>query len=357
MAATVTKKELTEKDGLKLRLALNGTARVFYYSDETEASIEESFKYLPHDVKLVRFAEGSVGVISDCFILYAVAMLGASTPEVICTFLRVLQKKYKELLVPDMTSPDAILRRLTALAGCGFVYKHRYKVPTTLYYYGEMTDITVALYSIADDGVNLVNQKLKKKVTTNQWFQAKPISELIGWGAASYVGVTFADLSGQMFRDFEQGVYRTRSAGTVLMPAAVKVDLKNKDHPGCVGFIPAFLHRSRDYQTDSDYEAFCYRFANNVSQYLYYCDSHKRYGRAVVVVQDNDDLVNAAFWIHKSGSLEGNLDRVFFTGESAFRGAKSLKEKFLMMRKDDSAEGGFVIVPANPDFAWLSRKK
>ena len=348
-------KKLTEMDALKVRMALNGTSRYFYYDDAVMESVEGRFSYLHHDIKLLRFAQSTVGVVSDCFILYAIPLLGASTTEAICAFLRILQKKEKDLSIPDMSDHSSALRRIDTLVSCGFVYRTSYISLNTV---GseKLKESHVVLFSVTDEGVSLLNQRLSRRVVPNQWFQAKPISELIGWAACSYAGVVVADHAGSHFLDFQQGYFRTRNIGTVIMPVIVKTDLKRREKPGFIGFAPAFLHKNKPFQREGDYEDCCIQFASSIAQYLHFCDKKKRIGRIVIVVENNDDLVSAAYWLHRAGVLGENYDRVFFTGESILRGTKSLKDRFLSAQDDSDAEGGFIIVPASPDFVWLTQR-
>ena len=353
--ALALKNKPTERDAVDLRMKLNSTARYFYYDTAVLQSVEGIFKYISHDLKLVRFAQGSVGVVSDCYILYAIAILGSATVETICLFLKVLSKKEKDLAIPDLSNKDSVVRRLEVLVSSGFVYRTNYTSVTSVNS-DKPRGSVVVLYSSTDDGIGLVNQRLSKRIVLNQWFQAKPLYVHIGWAAASYVGVIVADHAGAHFCDFQQGLYRTKALGTIMLPPVVKIELKKKSEPGYVCFVPAFLHRNAASQRKEDFEESCFLFANTITQYLYYCDMKGRIGRVCVVVENNDDLVNAAYWLHRAGALKDNSDRIYFTGESVLREARSLKDKFLSVIEDEEAEGGFIIVPASPEFVWLSQK-
>lgn len=343
-------KGFTEADGVAIRSNIDSGRRVFQYSKEVTDTLEKHFVNLDRDIKLYRFATDSVGVVGDCYIIYAVAVLGACQMNAICSFLHSMKQRDPELSIPDMTVTDNVQRRLTTLVKCGFIFRHQYAITVDPEAKDEEDRIThVTLYSVTDDGIQLVNQKLGKHLTSNIWFQAKPISELMGWAASSFVLTAVAAQQG--FHEFQQGVFRTRAIGTIIMPALVKTDLNTKkDHPGYIGFMPAFLVHNKSIQTDNDYRDSCFRFVSSIAQFFYSNDLKQRYARMVVVVQDNDDLVNAASWIQKDGTLKEDYDRIFFTGEGALTATGKLDGNFLRLMADPKDPSGFSIIPAEPDF-------
>ena len=340
------KKEPTELDAVPVRESFSEGNRRFICPEEVRVTVDTQYESLPHDVKLERFAKGTLGVVSDCYILFAVAMLGFADREAIFSFLKAIRKVNKELRIPDINDVDTGLKRLTNLVHSGFLFKHKYKLDNRG---RDSEDLYVTIYSITTDGLRLVNQKLGKRIIENKWAQAKPFSEVVGWACAAYVASCIANQSG--FHEFNQGLYRTRDIGTVIMPPVVKTELNAaKEHPAYVSTLPAYLRFDSTYQTQNDYKDACYRFVNTISQYFYTNDVKQRYGRMVIVVEDNDDLNEAATWMHRVKNLVDYYPRIFFTAEGALRSTGRLYGNFLCMREDPADKENFVILPGEPDF-------
>lgn len=340
-----------ELAAVKIRELLDDPCRRYRFDDEVNSTYSMKYRYMTHDTQLLKFSESTTGLVSDCWILYIISLLGAADRESIFNGLMALKRVERDIAVPDIrgTLEDkrSALHRLEELTKCGFLYKHSYVVDTSHGKEKMTTDVT--LFSITPGGIQVMNMCLSKRIISTEWFQAKPLYELVGWGAASYIGTHIALQKG--FHDYEQGIYRTRSIGTLKISAIVKVDVEGKDdHPAYIGIIPAFLHFDEYRQTKSDFKKACFGFVNKISQYFYYEDTRGRYTRVVVPVESNEDLVSAASWIKAAGTIDDKLDRIFFTGEGALRSTEKLDGNFLKMRLDDKAEGGFVIVPARPDF-------
>lgn len=341
------KKGLTAFDAIPLREKLSSNKRVYIYNEDVLQSYEKTFRYTEKNRQLLYFAQDSVGVVGDCYIAYAVSMMGAADKRTIIRFLADIKSVEKELSIPDPSNPDNIDRRLDTLIKDGFLFSHHYKVP-----YDDGSGVVqvrdLVIYTIVDDGVSLVNNRLGKKVVSNTWFPAKPLYELIGWACANYVATMIGAQTG--FREFMQGVYRTKAIGTVMFPVRVKQNISTQeDHPGYLGIFPAYLYFNKRAQTEHDYRDACFRFANSVSQYLYQTDIQKKYGRVVIAVQDNDDLVEACTWLSKIEALHDNYSRIFFTGEGLIKENGGLSGSFMRMNKADNDEG-FEIIPAFPDF-------
>lgn len=343
--------EPTELDAVPVRESFTKGFRRFICPEEIKETYEKHYESLPRDVKLLRFAQGSLGPISDCYIMYAISLLGFADRETIFGFLHAIRRVNKELYIPDIADNDSAAKRLANLYHSGFLFMHQYFVPGTDK--EDDYDTYAKLYSITSDGIQFMNQQLGKRVVENRWLQAKPLQEVIGWACASYVAVCIANQNG--FHEFNQGLYRTRDIGTVIMPPVVKTELNEaKEHPAYISVIPAYLRFDPSYQAKNDYKDVCYRFVNTISQYFYNNDVKNRYGRVVVVVEDDDDLMEAASWIHKTGNLKEHYPRIFFTAEGALRSTGKLDGNFLCMREDPSDPNSFNILPAQPDFIRLS---
>lgn len=344
------KKVLTELDAVPVRESFQAGYRRFRCTDDIRDTYDKNYNSIPRDVKFERFAAGSLGVVSDCYILYAIAILGIADRETIFGFLQAIRKINKELSIPDITDNDTAMKRLANLVHSGFIFIHEYQINESK---DEDENTKVKLFSITPDGLQLMNKKLGKRVIENKWFQAKPFSELVGWSCASFVSVCMANQTG--FHEFNQGLYRTKDIGTVIMPPVVKTELNvKKEHPVYLCTIPAYLHYDGSYQTHNDYEDMCYHFVNTISQYFYVHDLKKHYCRMIVVVEDDNDLMEAASWINKAENMRVFYPRLFFTAEGAIRSTGRLAGNFLCMKANDSDPNDFEILPATPDFIRLS---
>ena len=341
-----SKKALTQFDAIPLREKLSSNKRVYIYDEDIFMSYDKNFRYTEKNRQYLLFAQDSMGVVGDCYIAYAVSMMGAADKKTIIRFLADLKSVEKELSIPDPSNAENIDRRIDTLIKDGFLFSHHYRVP-----YddgsGVVQERDLVIYTIVDDGVALVNNKLGKKVVSNSWFPAKPLYELIGWASANYVATMIAAQPG--FREFMQGICRTKMIGTVMFPVKVKQNISTQeDHPGYIGVFPSYLYFNKRVQTEHDYRDACFRFANSIWQYLYTTDVQKKYGRVVIVVQDNNDLVEACTWLSKIESLKENYGRIFFTGEGLIKENGGLKGSF--MRMAATKDGGYEIIPASPDF-------
>ena len=172
--------ELMKKTYL-IRKSIDSGNRHFVYSEEVETGYVKIFNYVNSDMKLLEFARDSYGMISDCFILYAVGHMGVAEVDSILTFLRALAKKNPDLNI-NCTSKESIKDRLRLLQKKGYLFKHRYEV---LANNGDSVgkDV-VAIYSLSEDAYQLVKQRLQKRLSINSAIQMKPMKELIGWACA-----------------------------------------------------------------------------------------------------------------------------------------------------------------------------
>ena len=178
-----------KKRAIAIRNSLQEGTKHYFYNDQVVMSYSKNFQALNHDVKLLRFAEDSIGAVSDCYILYSVAMMGVADLDGIRLFLNALRSNNKGLLIQDSEDRDLLRRRLRTLYQNGFLFKHTYTIPTVDYYGEERTD-NISMYSITKDGHSLMNQKLSKRLMVNEWLMAKPLVELISWTAKSLLNLS-----------------------------------------------------------------------------------------------------------------------------------------------------------------------
>lgn len=327
MADTVSK-----RNALTIRQSLNEGLRRYVYTKDAIGSYEKNYTYLNEDVRLLRFSEDTIGAQSDCFILYAISMMGIADIDGIRLFLGALSSRNKELYIADMSDTDTVRTRIKTLWENGFLLKHTYQVfvEDTPGFEGKMNNIS--LYTPLKFANSFMNQRLEKHVVYDEWFCAKPLFDLVGFTAAGFAAGKVAQTKG--FIEQKQGVFKTPAIGVCFISCVLKMRT-DKDQTAYVGFIPSFLHKDRSILTDDDYADMALRRVNTIKQYLFFRDQRRQLARAVIVVEDNADLVEVGKWIEETGTLYDDLDRIYFTGEGALRNVKSdsIKKKFLRLVK------------------------
>lgn len=332
---------------VKLKTQLNSGIRRYVCSEKMKDTLEKEFKYLEQDIKLKRFAADEIGMVSDCYLLYAVACLGVADIESIAMFDTAVYGTDAGLHIMDVNNSDYLRNRLEALMINGLLFKMKYVIDT----FDEDGNPRVthnSFYIIEKDGLTFMNRVLSKRVVGQSWLVASNPYELIGNCAAGYVAGMLS--RGGKFLEFKQGIFSTKAIGTVFIPSIVKLELSNGE-PIYVGVIDAFLHRYEITQTKGDYEDRCIFKVNTIKQYLYHRDSRDNYAAVVVTVEDNKDLNEIAYWIGRVGNLSDDYDRIFFTGEGIFRHNDIKKKKKLFLKmKELPGDKGIEFVPVEPEF-------
>ncbi len=332
---------------VKLKNQLNSGVRRYVCSDKMRDTLEKEFKYLEQDIKLKRFANDEMGMVSDCFLLYAVACLGVADAESIALFDTALHSTEPGLHIMDVNNPDYLRHRLEALLINGLLFKMHYTIDT-FDEEGNPRITSNSFYIIEKDGLSFMNRVLSRRIVGQTWLSAENPYELIGNCAAGYVAGMLAKAG--RFLEFKQGIFSTKAIGTVFIPSVVKMELSDGS-PVYVGVIDAYLHRYEITQTTGDYEDRCIFKVNTIKQFLFHRDQRNDNVAVVVAVEDNKDLNEMAYWITRMGNLTDDYGRIFFTGEGIFRhnNVKKTKKLFLGL-KELSGDKGVEFVPVVPDF-------
>lgn len=339
-----TKNEILQ-ESLNIRNLLNSDARHFKWDDDAHETWGKSYNKLERDVKLLRFAEDTMGATSDCFLLYAVAMLGVTDTDGVRMFLRAMRDNNAGVTIMDIDNLDYVRERMKSLMQLGFLFRFNY----TVYAHdmnGKINENGIKLFTIEKDGQQFMNQKLAKRTAIHDWLQAKPEFELIGWAACSYVHGRIANEG--KYIESKQGVFTTKAIGTVFIPSIVRMEIDDGKSAD-IGLIDAYLRKGKGFMSEKDYEDRCAYKVNLIKQFFFNRDSKKRIARVVVVVENNADLVEMATWITKADNLVDDYDRIYFTGEGAMRYVSNISGAFLQMRKG-TAKQPLVFVPEKPDF-------
>lgn len=341
------KNQLELKKAYCIRRDMDCPDRHYVFAPDTSHLVKKEYTYMDSARRLLRFANDSVGTISDCYILYAVGYLGVCDKNTIRIFLRNLQIKHPDLYIEDVEDENSLSRRVAALSTSGFLYATRFNDASL----GETSQslLPTRVYTIDQDASVFMNQKLTKRVPYNKWLMVKPISQLIGWSATAYIG---ACLSGNKYQVcFLEAVFRNRYLGNYYLPCEQKFyDGKNKYY---VAFLDAFLIRDERSQTEHDFAEYEATKLNVIRNYI---GARTTEGIAcvVVVVENNADLVAMARLIMMSEVLLDNLERIYFTSEGAYNHAAYDKDAFLQMivkeTENDGAQFDFVAV--QPPFLY-----
>ena len=334
------------RKSIYIREFLNNGKRNFAFSRDAQNSYTKDFNAVKHDIRLMNFARDIVGAISDCYILYAVSMMGVCDIESIMIFLRVLSKKNKDLAIYDTGDYDAYKKRVDSLFRNGFLFKHTYEYQREKKD-GRKVTVRVNMYTIEKSAMHMVAQKLGAHIVVNEWIDAKPLSELMGWAACGYVRARIAD--GGEFLEYKQGRINTKAIGTAMYPGEVKMRGASGEKM-LVGFVQGFMRYNKTLQTEEQHMDSCLRTVNTIKQFFYLRDTQNKNPYVVVVVEDNPDLMKVGEIIQRSGILKGDYERIYFTGEGAVRDTPNnrIGECFLQLRDLGGSE--FDFIPAVPVF-------
>lgn len=308
----------------------------FYASNEhTAQTYEKSFKYMTEDERLLAFSQDRMGIFSDCFILYAVIYCGVATAEIVETFLQNYRGDNWDLSMIKTSDAkelhQAVVSRLQALYSFGFLFRYRYQVVGEVG--GKLDNQNVSLYIANESAYMMVKQRLKKgKLLQNCAMAYKPIDELIGMSATSYVMGQFMSAG----KDVEllDRVFRVRKGQqTFYLPCEYKASsIRGDGTVFYVAGISGFWKWDKAIQTETDYLSW---IASKIELIMQYLDNRTKKGIAVAVVvaDDEEDLQNIADKLLRVDTMRSYLDRVFLTCEGVVRELKkdnlSMKNAFV----------------------------
>jgi len=330
-----------------LRRDMDSGNKSFVYNADVETVYEKYYRYVTADQRLLSFALDYACMVSDCYIMYAIAHMGVADKKSILLFLETIASKYPKLNIKYRGEKGEFEQRLRALCRYGFLFRFLYTVDGKKEN-GEFGENAICLYTLVESGYEVVNQRLQKRVAKNGAIQFKPMSELIGWASAAYVGACIARSSGKHFVDFLDRVLRTKQLGAVYLPVELKTNVDGAVY--YIAVVSSYLQHNEISQTEEDYAEYCAFKINTIKNYLY-CRTTKGTSIVVVTVENNADLMDISSLIYSTGILTPYLDRVYFTGEGILkqRGDDASKA-FLRMYLDEKEEIGYGFEYAVPVF-------
>lgn len=322
---------------------LNAFGRHFVVNDTVIGSETKKYVWLEEDTKLLRFAAGSLGTLSDAFILYAVAMLGVSDRDSIQNFLKAYSKKNPALSIADPTDMDNLRSRIKDLTRNGFLFRSGYEYEAINKDNGGTCLNEGVVYTIDEGGLRFMCQKLGCKILANQWIAAKPLEELIAWASSSFV-ITNMSLD-KSFVEFKQGIFKSRELKVTMMTAELITSVDDEEY--CIAAIPAFLHQNRTRQTDKDFKRMKKDRIAIVRNYLLNRAAQDKNPYMVIACEDLNDMEKMAANIIDEGSLLEYTSRVFLTGEGAIRTkGRNIADSMFRLAPDDNGNYGLVLSKA-----------
>ncbi len=326
-----------------IKQELNVIGRHYVVNDSVLNSQTKRYNYLDTDVKLLRFAAGSMGTLSDAFILYAVAMLGVCDKASIQNFLLAFSSRNPSLYISDPNDLDALRARIKELVNNGFLFRNGYSFETNNKE-GDSCLQEGVLYTIDEGALRFMCQKLGYRIVSNQWICAKPLEELIAWSASAYmISVMGLDTS---FVEFKQGIFKSRELKMVMMTAELITAFGGNEY--CVASIPAYLHQNRIRQTDKDFSRMRKDKIAIIRNYLLKRAEQDKDPYMVVACEDLADMEKMAQNIIEEGSLLEYTSRVYFVGEGAVRNSvRNVSDSmFRLVLNEDGSSYGLVLSKA-----------
>lgn len=334
-------KELAKHTAL-LQYLLDAEGRRYIYSELADETYDKAYTYMDINRRLLGFANETLGSISDCYILYAIAMLGVADRQTIQLFLKNMKARNSDLFIEDTDNDKNIKQRMRILKKYGFVFSISYEYMDASDKKG-VAQYPNTLHTIDPEACNLVNEKLSKRIPYNKWIQAKQMPELLGWACAAYVGTNIS--FHKNFKIYMDGAFRNRNLGTFFFPCELKFD--NGENQHYVAVIDSYLYWNRKTQTERDFDDFRALKINAIRNYITN-RTKKGIAHIVICVADRDDLYAMRDLIVQSGVLIEYLQHIRFTGEGILQNTARLEDAFLQLYVPEDTDGEATFFASTP---------
>lgn len=341
-AKKVDEKTLLQKSTLAKK-ELDIVGRHYVINDDVLNSQTKRYNYLDQDTKLLRFAQGSMGTLSDTFILYAVAMLGISERVAIQNFLFSLSRKNSDLFIADPEDSDGLKSRLKALVQSGFLFRVGYSYDVVNPMTNEVNKQENVMYTLDEGALRFVTQKLGIRLASNQWIAAKPLEEHIAWADSAHVISTMG--RDESFKEYRQGIFRCKELRITMMTAELVTSIDDKDN--YIACFPAFIHQNKRRQTDKDFERANKDRIAVIRNYMFVRAKDDKEPYVVIACEDLADMERMATNIIEDGTLLDYLGRIFFVGEGCYRAGHNIAN---CMFRLFSTEQGYNLLLADVPF-------
>lgn len=320
---------------VKMRQYMKDHPSIYTYFDGL--NYEKSYKQVDYEAKSLAIVNGEINTISDCYIIYAIAVLGCADIQTIARFLQVYRKRNPELFIPEL-SKDSLKNRLNALKKHGFLFNIQYVIPAVEGSEDNKTEAKCSLYTAGKDAVSIMNSRLRKQVKPNNWIEVKPVDELIGIAASSAVLARIAE--SEAFKKFETGIFRGRNSGTTWLDGEFVSEIDNQRY--YVAIMSLYLHKHPEYATEEDQKELVNYKLNTIRDYLR-TRTQKGIAKVILVSENNDDMVRFSRSLMSTGAFdEDMLKNVHFTTYSLVDGyGTNAGDWFLNLVPDASANKGY----------------
>ena len=310
----------------------------FTYIEGNECN--KTYKYKEYEAKSLAIINKDICMTSDCFILYAIAVLRCADFGTILDYLKLIKKRNEEFrLLPEFTV-ETLRSRLQALKKYGLLFNITYVDPTANVD-NSQTDSIVSLYTVAKDAVGIMNSVLRRQIKPDTWLEQKPLDELIGIAAASAVLVKLAQRD--TFQSTEQTIFKGRFSGVTWLDGEFISTCNSQLYYN--GIFSVYLHRHQEFCSKRDYNRIIEQKLNVIRDYLNNRTT-KGIPTALLVCESNDDMVRIAKAIIKSGAFDTeHLENIHFTSYSLIDGyGFSPRDWFLNVIEDSDKENGFSFI-------------
>lgn len=326
-----------------IRKYMNDHPSKFTYVEGTE--FNKTYRYEEYEAKSRAIINNDICMTSDNFIIYAIAVLRCADFGTILDYLNLTKKRNREFeLLPEYTV-ETLRSRLQALKKHGLLFNITYVDPTSNTD-GTQSDSLVSLYTATRDAINIMNSALRRQIKPDAWLEQKPLDELIGIAATSAVLVKLAERD--TFKASEQTIFKGRFSGVTWLDGELITEISGQLYYN--GLFSVYLHRHSELCSEQDYKKLIEKKLNTVRDYLNNRTT-KGITTAILVCEDNDDMVRIAKAIMNSGAFEDeHLENIHFTSYGLMNGyGKNPDEWFLNLQRDNS-EKGFTFVLNTTEF-------
>lgn len=335
--------KISMSKGVASRLdQLDIAERMYVGFDSLEESWATKFNFKEYNEMYdLLFEKGEIGMISDCFIIYAVASCGVAHWQDILRILKTYKMQYKDLSIPvysevDNSKRGALQKRLRKLVKAGLLMRCHYVLPYSI---GKQLDQSeelfeeeliatelnksnqgyhIILYTATNDAVSYMNAKICKEFKPDKFLAAIPKVALVGRALSSYVSSSLVYKLVKENRaqvEFLPGVFKSRGVGTTRLDNEIRIDYKNKvsDY---VAVINTYSRKNTSYMINKDYDNIRLNKIYVLRDYLM-GRTKKGIAKVICCVESKQELYDFIAKIVGSGLIQDYslLERLYFTGE------------------------------------------
>ena len=306
----------------------------YRYDELAAETYEKDYKYLDYAYKLKQLTDDTIGMISDLYIMYAIAVLRVGTIRDITAVIQRLRDTYKEenLLLPA-ADREVIKSCLHRLRHFGMVYQHGYVMEN-----GPKGKKHYAVYSLDKENTYLLNQALSKNIRGIPYLQVMPLYQIIGLAASGHSMAKL--LTHKEFSRFGSCVASTKYMNDIQIPQEIVL----KDAGGeltYVGFRSGYFQKVEGVMTTEDVQRNLHYELNLLRNYV---DCRSKTGDVVVVITlDSVESYKAIKeMIEEYNFVDHILPQIYFTSF----GLMEKGEYFSLLKKKDGECVAYAIAPS-----------